>query len=131
MCLITNQSKPLIAKEDITVYKALDEINEIDALVNKLVTYYVTPYRYYPMEFNKLYINKQEEDVFRLPFYTSVGKGFYHAYSNLESIPTSVLWNHNIYKAIIPKGSIYYMNSNAIASKQIIILKEKVNVPFN
>lgn len=131
MCLITKQVEPLIAKEDITVYKALEEIIELNAITNELVTRYITLYRCFPIEFNRLYINSQDEDVFITPMYTSVGKGFYHAYLNLKSIPGNVLMFYPIYKTIIPKGSLYYKSDDTIASKQIIILNEKVNVPFN
>lgn len=109
MCIVvTKPSK--IAKEDIIAYKVL----EIDCC-----GFMFTPYLYMDIEFNKLYINtKQEEreDSYRLT------SGVYHLFSSIEDAISLKEYLEKRYcdsgskfvivKAIIPKGTKYYIGES-------------------
>ena len=115
MCIILMQRSPEIAKEDIIAYKVLE--------INYDVIF--TPYQYMSIEFNKLYIDtKQEREEFnRLTF------GVYHLFSSIED--AILLKEHSekkyanrynkvkfiIVKAIIPKGTKYYVGKCEIGCK--------------
>ena len=122
MCLYLEKDNPivLIADKDITCYKVLR-------------TYYKTlhsPYQYFDWELNKLYTVKLplKKDA-RKNDRGIINKGL-HSFSMLKRAKSSgVFLNYNgrkIYKAIIPKGSYYYYNSDKkeYASNQLIIIKK-------
>lgn len=134
MCLITEQQKPLIAAEDMTVYKLLRD--------NK------SRHQFFEYEFDKLYQTTIEEsgewccadnvdssyldelcpNWFLEPFPTSLkcfGQG-YHSYLTIERLKRSSLYKSDaeIFKCTIPKGSEYYLNpTDLVISNQIIIHK--------
>lgn len=115
MCIIVTES-PIIAKEDIIAYKVL-EINCDDLMF--------TPYLHMSIEFNKLYIDiKQEREEFN-----RLTSGVYHLFSSIED--AILLKEHSekkyanrfnrskfiIVKAIIPKGTKYYVGKCEIGCK--------------
>lgn len=113
MCINLIQRSPKIAEEDIVAYKVLEIQN------NR----FLTPFQLMPIAFNKLYTNdKRERSEFnRITF------GVYHLFSSIED---AILFkehaekNYNtlnlskfiIVKAIIPKGTKYYIGKTEIGS---------------
>ena len=108
MCLFTTRTTPIIAKEDITVYK----------LLNKVDGKYVSPYCYklYRHGINKPYRdeNWSEENSFAryLSSRYKVERGGLHAFQvedEAESVAKTLLDGPEVmcFKMIIPKGSRY------------------------
>jgi hypothetical protein len=122
MCLvidITRHKKlfgfylPKIAKEDIPVYKELYHYRSgrID-----------TPFQYYPVIFH-------EKKAVLKSIFTQHNGGIYkgiHAYRG------NVIWNmkdYETHKAVIPKGSLYYIGiCNDIVSTKLIIFENDKNI---
>jgi hypothetical protein len=125
MCLYSQQTNPLIAEEDITVYKLL--YNKEGTLLLYAPFY---GFKYTP---NKLYINndtpdivKYDDDVTAFHIKYRIGKGFFHAYTNRDIAKRQLYrgykYINTILKATIPKGSKYFLGiDNDICSNQIII----------
>lgn len=116
MCLYPTHKRVKIAKEDIVCYKVLTSIMK-------------SPYRDFQYERNKMYsikllkIDKNNNDL-------EINEG-YHAYVSYDGAYSSTaimfLYDTFIFKAIIPKGSKYYLGTdNEIVSNQMII-KENIN----
>ena len=106
MCIVvTKPSK--IAEEDIIAYKVL-EINCDDLMF--------TPYLYMHIEFDKLYIDPKQEGCYRLT------SGIYHLFSSIEDAILLKEYSEKMYcdsgskfvivKAIIPKGTKYYIGES-------------------
>lgn len=117
MCLIIK--KPFIAKKDISVYKIGKNI------YGKLCT----PFQRITIPFNELYVDPffstEIKDCNHYPWHT-VGRGCIHACINIS---TAALYcrkyfiESEIYKAIIPKGSVdFYGEDYEICANQMIIL---------
>ena len=114
MCINLMQRSPEIAKEDIIAYKVL-EINSDDLMF--------TPYLYMHIKFNKLYIDpKQErEECYKLT------SGVYHLFSSIEDAILLKEYIEKKYyargskfvivKAIIPKGTKYYVGKCELGCK--------------
>ena len=124
MCLTTKDKKLQIAINDIPCYKILlrDEKGNFHS-------------PYYPMkwEVGKTYINTEVgiEDVFPTHEYKDIYNGYYHTYNSLEGCVINAETDYRassvhyyVFKAIIPKGSEYYMGKHSAysygyASKQL------------
>ena len=119
MCLYTNNKYPHIAEEDIVVYKILDEDLR-------------SPYQDFQYELNKEYINEDEKGVSDYsPF--AIGSGYFHAFMDEENakgcIKSAIIWKKvklKLFKAIIPKGSQYYISvyKEQICGDRIKIIEE-------
>jgi hypothetical protein len=127
MCLYSTSVTPLIAEEDITVYKLL--YNKEGTLLLYAPFY---GFKYTP---NKLYINNDTPDIEKydddetVAFHhirRKIGKGFFHAYINRDIAKRQLYRDYKhintILKATIPKGSKYFLGiDDDICSNQIII----------
>ena len=111
MCLTATHRRVKIAKEDIVCYKLLD---------SKLKS----PFKGFKYKLNKLTVSNldipdEDKDIY---------KGL-HAYQNISSANSDIKGIRlffgiitDVYKAIIPKGSRYYLGKhNDIVSNQMII----------
>lgn len=112
MCLVTFQKEPYIAEKDITVYKALFKSGKR----------IISPFINFPYTLNKLYQTnfKISPKAPLLPKYIDEG---FHEYRNKKYATDRWL---EVYKCIIPKGSLYYISSDQeeIVSNQIIIKRK-------
>ena len=130
MCLFSKEVIPRIAQEDIECFKILRKENG----------QWITPYRDYPIEFNVELTAKGEEDSSFLDIFGfyKVDKGYFHSCISKESTQEYAKEIRVAYtrrrckcpsltgfKAIIPKGSKYYIGTRGdICSNKLIILKE-------
>lgn len=113
MCLITFQNEPYIAKKDIVVYKAL----------NKTGKQIFSPFQQFSYILKKLY-----QTDFGITFGQTfvdkklINEGF-HGYINRKY---AIFRWPNVYKCIIPKGSLYYISSDLqeIVSNQLIVKRK-------
>lgn len=127
MCLYTKQKEPFIAKEDISCYKILQEENE----------QWITPYMGYSVKFNKTLEAEKCEEHKEIFGYYEISKGYFHVCTSKKSAQCianniKIGYSHAKkkcpklvgFKAIIPKGSEYYIANDTICSNKLIILKE-------
>jgi hypothetical protein len=131
MCLFTTQQEPLIAEEDIEVYKILrDDLS--------------SPSQEFKYEQNKLYSTEDEEKFIdyididisdelsnKKVTYLKISKGFFHSYMLKKYSVNMMVYfsyfdntNRRLFKAIIPKGAKYYIGDVDICSNKIIITSE-------
>lgn len=111
MCINLTQRSLKIAKEDIIAYKVLEVQSD----------FIFTPYQYMPIVFNKLYTDtKQERQDFN-----RITSGIYHLFSSIEDATLLKKYVEKEYskkskfiivKAIIPKGTGYYIGKTEIGS---------------
>ncbi len=113
MCLKVNRvfhpiAEPLIAQQDILVYKYL----------NKKTFGFETPYRCYPIRFKFKKYYKYPE--------TKIGiTGSFECYEGIHSFKYNARMN-NLFCAIIPKGSEFYVGyEDDIVSNNLTIYKNK------
>lgn len=139
MCFIkTKESKLLIAKRDIIVYKV-----GIYADVQMFTPYFMTDYCYrrkvlanQTVTFNKNYINIGLHSVLSLEGCYASLIGCIRFFSNGSRIPfivVNVLCNHvYIGKFIIPRDSLYMVNSyNEVVSNRLIYTGEFKHINKN
>lgn len=123
MCLFSSQKTPLIANEDILCYKILIPVDGN----------FVTPYRDFIFNINKIIQDKEEECIREIFGMTEVTSGFFHSFITKERVleeikilqrklPTGT--KLKVFKAIIPKGYSYYVGQRSdMCSKALIILE--------
>ena len=127
MCLDTNSNIPLIAEEDIVVYKVLMHRNGKDYA--PVVTDTATLQSYiYKKGANKARLKEDINLTWNGRTY-AIGKGFLHAYTtNEEAEKSRTRWNccgltisHFVVKMIIPKGTKYFVSTEGteICTKQL------------
>lgn len=111
MCLVTSQSKPLIAKEDIVVYKCLF----------KQETTLLSPYMEFEYKLRTLY--EVSLGVIICNDTTVVREGFHAYYTKKHALHK---WTNEVYKCIVPKGSKYYLSKKfgEIVSDKLIIKRK-------
>ena len=128
MCFIkTKESKLLIAKRDITVYKVgclADEVRFYSYFMTNYMYSRNTPMREY-VDFNRDFINIGLHSLLSLQgvYDSQIKDMLFFPNGNLYPfIVTNVLYNHvYIGKFIIPKGSIYVVNCyNEVVSNTLI-----------
>lgn len=122
MCLFI-ESEKLIAKEPIVVFKCLDYNRE-----NKT---YETPFQYFPVRFDadgvaRLFVDKRKFKPKKVRGFKQINVGI-HAFINIEQANyTSYMFPQTAtHYAVIPKGAIYYLGGQEIASNELIIFKRK------
>lgn len=150
MCLITEQSKPKIAKENITCYKVLLAIeNDSNILYSSPIRHFYffennpNPDRYF--EPSKPYwLFKDSEDlkpsyvddkgvVHPNPTSYKLYSGYFHMYKNYASAYYMVV-NHpkmqlTVFECVIPKGAKYYIgDSGDIVADKMIIFQDIQNM---
>lgn len=121
MCLITRQNEPLIAEEDIIVFKNLKNSGNND---------YVSPYQGFHFEINKIYTDTKESHIQQLtinsdPAY-SITQGWFHSYSTLDGATKNCIFHGDVIlvKAMIPKGTPYYLGiCGDVCSKRIKLIE--------
>lgn len=123
MCLYTEQIKPKVAEKDIVVYKVLNH--------NMLSPYYGLSYPLNRKITSKLLCYDHEWSP-RTPIF-NIEEGL-HAYTKRRvayarqhdlNILTKESVVYSVYKAIIPKGSKYYIGlDNDIASDALIVKRK-------
>lgn len=122
MCLITNQSKPLIAENDITCFKILTVSNYI------LFKKFSSPIQFFNWKFNKVY-DANLAIMFKHD-HKEVDDGF-HAFIKNDNTINSFEYRFNyllnkktiIVEALIPSGSNYY---TSIDGTEIVSNKMKL-----
>lgn len=130
MCLYTKQEAPKVATEDIECYKVL----------KKEDGKWVTPYRGYPVKFNEVMEAEGQkiDGMFAFGRHYEISMGYFHAskdslgiYQVYKSIEVYCSREHikepelKTFKAIIPKGSNYYIGVRGdICSDKLIITEE-------
>ena len=105
------------ARKHKLVYKGLEQ-NRWATKRGSVQEDYIAPYRGTKYEFGKLY-----DAVF-----TSQGKSIYaglHSFRGKRIAHKELGWmpGHDIFPAIIPKGSAYYTNFNEVVSEQLIVFR--------
>ncbi len=138
MCHVTNQKEVLIAEKDIEVYKILHHVK------GQLSS----PFKYFKYTLNQLYqteikslakylitdqtikiLNRIYKDANYTELVTLDSNFFdegFHTYINYDPKKLCDSYDEHYYKAIIPKGSEYYIDIRRVAmiSNQLIILSK-------
>ena len=119
MCLYTKTNIPYIAKRDIPCYKVLKMIGP---------NTFVTPFQKYPVNLNEPLVAEFNGQIEKCFDSYVINGGYIHAcidYSNYLS-------DDVIFKAIIPKGTEYFVSSDCttICAKKLI-LTEKIGLQGN
>lgn len=138
MCLETGWSKPRVAKEDITVYKALtiERIGLEQELVSegkivKAYAYALAPQSYTTRKkyvFGKLNVVRNGFTSYRSGRTTSVNRGF-HSFANRQSALNLAGIRTMAVECKIPKGSLYWKGTNngtsdGYCSNKLIVVKQ-------
>lgn len=123
MCLYAKQRTPLIADKNILCYKILISIGD------KLIT----PYRDFIFNINVLVKDEAEEHISEIFGMHEITSGFFHTLSTKESVLKEIKslqrrlpkgTKLKVFKAIIPKGSAYYVGQRSdMCSKALIIIE--------
>lgn len=115
---------PLVAEEDIIVYKVLYVSNDRER--------YYTPYRAMRIDFrrNRASLPRIHRMITEEGYINSkklfVGRG-YHSYLVEPLARIRCFQNRQLFKAIIPKGASYYIgNMRDIVSDRLIIFKPSI-----
>lgn len=114
---------PLVAEKDIEVAKNL--VHRTIPSIRYDEGYY-TPYQMYPVNFNKKGVAVLKTEHMNLYFHTYGDEAFVkqgiHAYRRV----TRDLSCLNLYRAVIPKGTKYYLGyGNDIVAEKMIIYQDK------
>lgn len=116
-----------IAKKDIICYKALKKRSK------KGIKFLSTPYKKMEVELDFHYYQKGKTIFDKFSFdqgtvCIDINRGL-HSYKNWLDAKFSKLLDNGLifYKAVIPKGSIYFENDRYYASDNLIITSEKIN----
>ena len=123
MCLYSNQTKPLVTNKDIVCYKILIPIGD------KLIT----PYRDFVFSTNVIIKDEAEEHIGEIFGISEISSGFFHSFTTKEGVLEEIKTLQRklpkgtklkVFKAIIPKGSAYYVGQRSdICSKSLIIVE--------
>ena len=123
MCLYSKQKTPLIADVDIICYKILIPIDGK----------FVTPYRDFCFDINVLVQDEAEEHISEIFGMTEISSGFFHTFNSKEGIIEEIKTLQRklpkgtklkVFKAVIPKGSTYYVGQRSdMCSKALIIME--------
>lgn len=127
MCLIAKHHSPKIVKQDITVYKMVRYVKNVNE--------YETPYActYIP----KYVINGSKPFEARgkvmvtnpMPKLYRVFGGYIHSYASLRQAAFAASTeNLAVFRCRIPRGTEYYEGDNEYASKKIIFEKKIPNI---
>lgn len=128
MCLYSESKDPKVAAEDIPVFKVLVKVGKE----------YSAPYQNFIYEPNKLYEDTSEEHIQELFGFYEVSQGYFHACLNEESASDlakeyarclrmrQVKYPIEIFNAIIPKGSSYYVGQRCDICSRSIIIKDVI-----
>ena len=114
MCLYIGSKNKFVAKHDIIVYKNLFEVSKGE---------WVTPFRRWPIEFNKALIPKGAAREKKREFKHIIEEGAIHAYT---SSPDSKTDCEKVFIAKIPAGTIFWLQDDLeeVAAKKMIITTE-------
>ena len=152
MCLIINDEKhtlntitwrfePIIAEEDIEVFKIL-KVSDVGKIGNDTSEYIKnsvkTPYTNTVIDFNEQGVCTMpminEDDFYKCKMFRIKSIGAYHSWTTEYDAKRDYAFlliydNPNIYKAVIPRGSlVYYGMTGDICSNQLIIKQEIIPV---
>lgn len=140
MCLIINEEKhpfnkmawrfePIIVEEDIEVFKILKVSDDGKS--------FKTPYTDSIIDFNEQGVCTMpmidEDDFYKCKIFRIKGVGAYHSWATENDAKRDYVFlliynNPNIYKAVIPRGSlVYYGSTGDICSNQLIIKQEIIS----
>lgn len=129
MCLFSKEQAPRIAQEGIECFKVLKKENG----------QWITPYRDFPIEFNKEMETDVSYSISRNVYgYYEISKGYFHTCSTETEAQSAIIGVEisykrekkkcpelRVFKAIIPKDSLFYIGVNGdYCSDKLIILKE-------
>ena len=123
---------PLIAKKDVLVYKVLELPTEEYVFYNEKHAW-LTPFRHLPVIFkdgidkieSNLVVVKKDKTCDTITHFSLnnyiVNIGI-HSYTNEREVKCYDPYNRKIFKAVIPKGTPFYVGTNGdIVSKELII----------
>lgn len=117
MCLVVN-SKKLVAKTDLVVYKILKKYNN-----------FLTLFRDFPIKFinGETYLVMADKELYGLkPFYNEIHEGIHAYYDKKKADLISTGFQRTKHYAIIPKGCEYYLGTKGdIVSTEMIIFETK------
>lgn len=123
MCLFSNQKAPLVADKDIVCYKILIPVD------SKLIT----SYRDFIFSTNVVVQDQAEEHIGEIFGVTEITSGFFHTFTTKERVLEEIkTLQHKlpkgtklkVFKAVIPKGSAYYVGQRSdMCSKALIIVE--------
>lgn len=123
MCLYSSQTAPLVADKDIVCFKILIPVD----------SKFITPYRDFIFSTNVIVKDEAEEHVGEIFGMTEVSSGFFHTFTTKERVLEEVKTLQGklpkgtklkVFKAIIPKGSAYYVGQRSdMCSKALIIVE--------
>lgn len=123
MCLFSEQKTPLVADKDIACYKILIPVDGK----------FITPYRDFIFSTNVVVKDEAEEHIGEIFGMIEITSGFFHSFIRkdrvLEEIKTLQRklpkgTKLKVFKAIIPKGSAYYVGQRSdICSKALMIIE--------
>lgn len=138
MCLITTQTEPFIAKEDMTVYKILrickdklkaamhDYVYELDKLYETIVQ--TTDNKSTCDALDEQYLRENHSRWRFDSSFISYGPGF-HSFSSMKRIKEgewSIYSKEGVFECIIPVGSEYYTEPTGLIVSNKIIIKKKI-----
>lgn len=123
MYLYSSQTDPLVADKDIVCFKILVSINGK----------FITPYRDFIFSTNVIVKDEAEEHVGEIFEMTEVSSGFFHSFITKERVLEEIKTPQRklpkgtklkVFKAIIPRGSAYYVGQRSdMCSKALIIVE--------
>ena len=123
MCLFSNQKAPLVADKDIVCYKILIPVDGKR----------ITPYRDFIFSTNVVVQDQAEEHIGEIFGVTEITSGFFHTFTTKERVLEEIkTLQHKlpkgtklkVFKAVIPKGSAYYVGQRSdMCSKALIIVE--------
>lgn len=123
MCLYSSQTAPLVADKDIVCFKILIPVDGK----------FITPYRDFIFSTNVVVKDEAEEHVVEIFGMTVVSSGFFHTFTTKERVLEEIKTLQGelpkgtklkVFKAVIPKGSAYYVGQRSdMCSKALIIVE--------
>lgn len=123
MCLFSKQKTPLISDKDLECYKILIPIGD------KLIT----PYRDFIFSTNTIVQDTAIEHIGELFGMVEITSGFFHTFITKDRVLEEIKKLQRIlpkgtklkvFKAIIPKGSAYYVGQRSdMCSKALMIIE--------
>lgn len=122
MCLISKTNEPSIASKNIVVWKLLEEHEDF------IGKYYTTPFHRVRIDLNEpLCANEMIHITHFCSNKFKIDKGYIHCYQTAADARFWVFCHNSsikICKAIIPKGTEYFMGEDGdICAKKIIFIK--------
>lgn len=126
MCLYTKQILPKVAKKDIVVYKVLDHnmfspYYGLSYLLNRKITSKLMRYDHVWNPSTQIFIVEEGLHAYTKRRVAYVKQHYLNKVDGEDFLTT-----YSVYKAIIPKGSKYYIGLNGDIASDALIIKRKL-----